>query len=439
MRFFNRRVHIVWAVEIEDAVLREMFPRWRTKERPRARQAGNAERAERSGQNGLCGFDGLGVRGYLVWFSRCKKDEMKELDQPESNLEQSQESSQPATVLDRRDLVAVHAAGNELLTALAKVPDGDMVAEIVANALKLLRDQTNRGDIKLINNSFKELRYALKIFAPYRDVLKVSIFGSARTPESHEDYQQAAKFGKVMADLGWMVITGAGGGIMAAGHGGAGAEPSFGLAIRLPFEQKTNDFIANDPKLINFKYFFTRKLIFVRSSHAIVLFPGGFGTMDEGFEVLTLVQTGKSVPMPIVFVDRPGGNFWEGWQSYVKNHLLARGLIGEEDLYLYKITDNIEDAVKELRHFFSNYHSIRYAREDLVIRIRRAPTAAQLTEISDRFSSIKVRGDFRLSAALPVERDEPTLKDMHRLVFAFNRKDHGKLRLLINYLNDMPA
>jgi uncharacterized protein (TIGR00730 family) len=326
-----------------------------------------------------------------------------------------------------------------LLNALASVPDGDMVGEIVANALKLLRDQTNRGDIKLINKSFKELRYALKIFAPYRDVLKVSIFGSARTPETHEDYKQASEFGRLMAGAGWMVITGAGGGIMAAGHGGAGAEPSFGLAIRLPFEQKTNEFIANDPKLINFKYFFTRKLIFVRSSHAIALFPGGFGTMDEGFEVLTLVQTGKSVPMPIVFVDRPGGNFWEAWQHYVKDHLLARGLIGPDDLHLYKITDSVEEAAKEVRHFFSNYHSIRYSRDDLVIRLRRAPNAAQIAEIGERFASIKVRGEFRVSAALPVERDEPSLKEMPRLVFAFNRKDHGKLRMLIDYLNDLPG
>jgi uncharacterized protein (TIGR00730 family) len=367
-----------------------------------------------------------------------KKEVMKELDQADSNLEQSQESTQPATVLDRDDLADVHRAGNDLLTALACVPDGDMVGEIVANALKLLRDQTNRGDIKLINKSFKELRYALKIFAPYRDVLKVSIFGSARTPESSEDYRQAAAFGRVMAAAGWMVITGAGGGIMAAGHGGAGADPSFGLAIRLPFEQKTNDFIANDPKLINFKYFFTRKLMFVRSSHAIALFPGGFGTMDEGFEVLTLVQTGKSVPMPIVFVERPGGDFWEGWQSYVKNHLLAQGLIGAEDLHLYKITDSVEVAAAEVKHFFSNYHSIRYSRDELVIRIRRAPSAAQLAEISEKFASIKTRGEFRLSAALPVERDEPALKEMARLVFAFNRKDHGKLRMLIDYLNDMP-
>src|SRR5204863_810182 len=172
--------------------------------------------------------------------------------------------------------------------------------------------------------------------------------------EDHGDYLQAAEFGKKMAEGGWMVITGAGGGIMAAGHGGAGADPSFGLAIRLPFEQATNTFIANDPKLINFKYFFTRKLIFVRSSHAIALFPGGFGTMDEGFEVLTLVQTGKSVPMPIVLIDRPGGDYWSMWQDYVEKQLLARELISPNDLRLYKITDDVDAAVREVRHFYSN-------------------------------------------------------------------------------------
>ncbi|MBV8779755.1 MAG: TIGR00730 family Rossman fold protein [Phycisphaerae bacterium] len=363
---------------------------------------------------------------------------MKEVDNVDNVIEQSQESTQNATVVDREELVDVHRIANDLLRALHKVPDGDVVGEIVANALKCLRDQTNRGDIKLINKSFKELRYALKVFAPYRGQHKVSIFGSARTPESHEDYKQAAQFGKIMAAAGWMVITGAGGGIMAAGHGGAGADPSFGLAIRLPFEQKTNDFIANDPKLINFKYFFTRKLMFVRSSDAIALFPGGFGTMDEGFEVLTLVQTGKSVPMPIVFVDRPGGDFWMGWQEYVKNHLLARGLIGPDDLNLYKIVNDVEAAAAEIKHFFNNYHSIRYSRDDLVIRLHRKPSAEQMAVINERFSNIKTRGTFRLTEALPVERDEPMLKDLHRLVFTFNRKDHGKLRMLINYLNDLP-
>src|SRR3954464_10116190 len=252
---------------------------------------------------------------------------MKELDTADNNIEQSQETTEAPTIVSRADLTQVHAMASGLIEALRAVPQGDLVGEIIANALKLLRDETNRGDVKLIDKSFKELRYALKVFAPYRDVRKVSIFGSARTLESHDDYRQAAAFGKAMAAAGWMVITGAGGGIMAAGHGGAGADPSFGLAIRLPFEQRTNPYIEKDKKLVNFKYFFTRKLMFVRTSHAVALFPGGFGTMDEGFEVLTLIQTGKSVPMPIVFVDAPGGRFWKTWQNYVQDHLLAQGLI----------------------------------------------------------------------------------------------------------------
>jgi uncharacterized protein (TIGR00730 family) len=363
---------------------------------------------------------------------------MKELDGADNNIEQSQETAQPATVVARADLADVHSLASQLINVLHEVPEGDLVGEIVANALKLLRDQTNRGDIKLIDKSLKELRYAMKIFAPYRDIRKISIFGSARTPETHEDYQQASLFAKVMAEAGWMVITGAGGGIMAAGHGGAGAVPSFGLAIRLPFEQQTNPFIRNDPKLINFKYFFTRKLMFVRSSHGIALFPGGFGTMDEGFEVLTLVQTGKSVPIPIVFIDRPGGDFWRGWQHYVENHLLARGLIGANDLALYKITDNIDEAAHEVRHFYSNYHSLRFARDEVVIRLHRAPDVSQLAHISREFADIKLRGEFRVSSALPVERDEPALAKLPRLVFVFNRRDHGRLRMLIDYLNDMP-
>src|SRR5262245_55137979 len=317
--------------------------------------------------------------------------EMKQSEQVD-DTEQSQESTQPPAVHTRSELEEVHEAANVLIERLSAVADGDMVGEIVANALKLLRDQTNRGDIKLINKSFKELRYALKIFAPYRDVRKVSIFGSARTEESHDDYVAAAKFSKLMADAGWMVITGAGGGIMAAGHGGAGEEASFGLAIRLPFEQKTNPFIHGDPKLINFKYFFTRKLMFVRSSHAITLFPGGFGTMDEGFEVLTLVQTGKSVPMPIVFIDRPGGDYWSSWQDYVRKQLLGRGLISEDDLSLYKITDNVDEAVREVTHFFSNYHSVRYNRDEILLRLVRKPTPEQLDYIRKNFADIKQSG-----------------------------------------------
>ena len=363
---------------------------------------------------------------------------MKEADALDNNIEQSQESVQPPTQVSREDLTEVHAAASTLIQKLQDVPDGDLVGEIIANALKLLRDQTNRGDIKLIDKSFKELRYALKIFAPYRDVRKVSIFGSARTPETHGDYKQAEAFAKLMAGDGWMVTTGAGGGIMAAGHGGAGADPSFGLAIRLPFEQRTNPFIERDKKLVNFKYFFTRKLMFVRSSHAVALFPGGFGTLDEGFEVLTLIQTGKSVPMPIVFVDSPGGTFWRQWQEYVKNHLLKQGLISPPDLHLYKITDSVEEAAREVTHFYSNYHSLRYSRDEIILRLKRKPSDAQLAEISRKFSDIKSRGEFRVSGPLPVERDEAALNHLHRLVFVFNRRDHGRLREMINYLNDLP-
>jgi uncharacterized protein (TIGR00730 family) len=364
---------------------------------------------------------------------------MKRSEDSEATEEESQESRQPPHVVSRADLADIQKQADQLSAQLAKIPDGDLVGEIIVNSIKLLRDRTNRGDIKLINKSFKELRYALKIFAPYRDVHKVSIFGSARTLETQVDYQQAADFGKKMAASGWMVITGAGGGIMAAGHGGAGAEPSFGLAIRLPFEQKTNTFITNDPKLINFKYFFTRKLMFVRSSHAIALFPGGFGTMDEGFEVLTLVQTGKSVPMPIVFIDSPGGNYWKQWQAYVEAQLVARNLVNPTDLRLYKITDNVDEAVREIKHFYSNYQSIRYTRDLVALRLNRAPTPKQLDRIAKEYADLTGEngGAFRVSGPLSVESDEPALANLARLVFPFNRRDHGRLRMLIDDLNNL--
>jgi uncharacterized protein (TIGR00730 family) len=355
------------------------------------------------------------------------------------NLEQSQESTQHPHLVDKEEFHAAMEAANKLVRELEELPDGDLVAETVVNAIKLLRDRNNRGDLKLVNKSFKELRYALKVFTPYRDTRKVSIFGSARTPEDHPDYIQCSVFAKEMAALGWMVITGAGGGIMAAGHGGAGADPSFGLAIRLPFEQDTNPFIAKDKKLINFKYFFTRKLMFVRSAHAIALFPGGFGTMDEGFEVLTLIQTGKSAPMPIVLVDAPGGQYWKQWDAFVRTTLLGHALVSDEDLHLYKVTDNAEEAVREITHFYSNFHSIRYHRDDLVIRLRQKPSATQLEQLARDFADVTTSGTMSLSGPLPVEKDEPDLKHLHRLIFSFNKRNQGRLRLLINRLNDLGA
>lgn len=364
---------------------------------------------------------------------------MKEIDSTDNNTEQSQETLERPHIASRDDMTSIHEAANKLVEELQKVDDGDLVAELVANSLKLLRDNTNRGDMKLVNKSFKELRYALKIFAPYRDVRKVAIFGSARTPVDDPDYIAAAEFGRKMAALRWMVITGAGGGIMAAGHGGAGPDPSFGLAIRLPFEQATNEFIAGNKKLINFKYFFTRKLMFLRSSHAVVLFPGGFGTMDEGFEVLTLIQTGKSVPMPIVMVDRPGGRFWHGWQDYVNTHLLGRKLISPEDFHLYQITDSVDEAVKVVINFYRNYHSVRYYRDDVILRLNRAPDAKQLEYIRANFKDILLKNgsDFRVTPALDIEADESALAHLPRLVFGFNKRDHGRMRCLIDYLNTL--
>ena len=353
------------------------------------------------------------------------------------NPEQTQESAETIHQPSPDALARIQRLSADLIDELQQQAEGDLVGEIIETAIKLLRDQTNRGDIKLLSKAMKEIRYAMKVFAPYRDTHKVSIFGSARTGPTDPDYIQCAGFARQIVAKGWMVITGAGGGIMAAGHDGAGPEPSFGLAIRLPFEQKANPTIINDDKLINFKYFFTRKLMFVRSSHAVALFPGGFGTFDEGFEVLTLIQTGKSVPLPIVFVDRPGGDYWKGWLEPTIEMLVKRGFVNESDLALFKITDSTEEAIREITHFYENYHSVRTVRDDLVVRLQRPPGEAELAEMNTRFADIVSAGEFRVSAPLPLEYDEPALAHLPRLVFKFNRRDHARLRMLIDFLNDL--
>ena len=227
----------------------------------------------------------------------------------------------------------------------------DLVSDVIENALKLLKDVEHRGDVKVIQTAVRELRYAFRLFAPYAGSRKVTIFGSARLKPDDVEYQQAKETGRLLAEAGFMVITGAGPGIMQAGHEGAGVEHSFGANIRLPWEQSANPVIAEDKKLVTFKYFFTRKLTFIRHSDAIVLFPGGFGTMDEGYESLTLMQTGKSKPMPLMLVDRPGGTFWKTWDKHIREHLLRNHLISEEDVNLYQITDSLAEAVKAIRRF----------------------------------------------------------------------------------------
>jgi uncharacterized protein (TIGR00730 family) len=310
------------------------------------------------------------------------------------------------------------------------------VREIVETALKCLRDGTGTGDLKLLNAALRELRYAFKIFAPYRHVRKVSAFGSARTPPSAPAYKTAKEFSRGISERGYMVITGGGDGIMRACQEGAGRERSFGANIRLPFEQEANEFIAKDPKLVTFRYFFTRKLIFVKEADAVVLFPGGFGTHDEGFEVLTLVQTGKSRPMPIVFVDAPRGTFWKTWLRYVHDHLLRNGLISQEDLSLFKVTDSVETAIEEIDGFYHTYHSSRFVGPDFVIRLVRPLPAPLVLKLGQEFADLVLDGDMVQTQALPLEREqEPELDALSRLVFRIVPGRAGRLRQLIDRLN----
>jgi len=312
--------------------------------------------------------------------------------------------------------------------------DSDLLSQMMVTMCRLTADGAERGDLKILNSALRELRYAFKVFAPYHETPKVSIFGSSRTPEDHPQYQEAMKFAGLMQKVGWMVITGAGDGIMRAGHHGATPGSSFGVAISLPFEQATNTIIANDAKLVNFKYFFTRKLVFVKESVAIALFPGGFGTQDEGFESLTLVQTLKTTPKPIVLCDEPGGTYWLRWQEFVKEELLRQKMIDATDMDLYTICDTAEEAVDEILRFYRCYHSSRYVDERLVFRLNSPLSADLLADINANYTDILNGGGFeQRSEPLPEENGE--FPDKTRLVFAFDRRNAGRLRGLINRIN----
>ena len=313
----------------------------------------------------------------------------------------------------------------------------ESVGDIIESALRILSDVEDSGDVRVIQTAIRELRYAFKLFAPYADVRKVTIFGSARTEPAKSEYRQAAEFGRKIAAAGFMVITGAGGGIMQAGHEGAGPEKSFGVNIRLPWEQSANPVIREDKKLVTFKYFFTRKLIFIRHSDAIALFPGGFGTMDEGYEALTLMQTGKSQLMPLVLVDRPGGTFWKTWDRQVRENLLGDQLISPDDLNLYQITDDTDQAVRIITRFYSNFHSSRFVKDLLVLRLRQAPAASVLATLNKEFADIITGAAIQRIEATPEELQDQDNVDFPRLAFGFNRRDYGRLRRLIDRLNEV--
>jgi uncharacterized protein (TIGR00730 family) len=311
----------------------------------------------------------------------------------------------------------------------------EILEEMVENVLRFGRDKTAIADLKLYNRAMRELRHASNVFGNYQGIRKVAVFGSARMKSEAEEYKLAREFSRRIVELDWMVITGGGDGIMGAAQEGAGAQKSFGLNIRLPFEQRANDTIHGDPKLINFRYFFTRKLHFVKETHAFVLLPGGFGTHDEGCEVLTLMQTGKSPIVPMVLFDRPNGHYWETWRRFVVNDLLEQKLISPTDLSLFKITHNLDDAVREVVNFYHNFHSYRWVKDRMVIRITHRLRESAIEQLNKDFDALLAADRVVQGDALPEEADDTHLAHFHRIVLTPHKRDFGTIRLLIDAIN----
>jgi uncharacterized protein (TIGR00730 family) len=308
----------------------------------------------------------------------------------------------------------------------------ELVTQLIQTSLKLLVENHDAGQMKLITRALKEMRYAYRIFNQYKSSRVISIFGSARTPEDHPDYHAAKDFSNMMAQQGWMCITGAANGIMKAGIEGSQKEASFGLSIKLPKELDSNPVIAGDPKLIIFRYFFTRKLMFMSHSDAVAAFPGGFGTLDELFEVLTLMQTGKAPVIPVVLLEGEKGEYWQKWEEYVQKQLMGNGWISPEDKYLYFRTSSIEEGSRHIMKFYSRYHSQRYVKDKLVLRLKTSLTPEQLDLLNDRFSALVQSGKMELCSAFPEEQDH---LDLPRLAFTHTHRGFGLVRALIDQLN----
>ncbi len=325
---------------------------------------------------------------------------------------------------------------DQLVTDVGGKPgtfDGRLIRDLLITGLKLIPDGRDTGELKLITAAVKELRYAYRVFSEYPDPHKCTIFGSARTPEDHPDYQACVQFSRLMAERDWMIITGAGDGIMKAGHEGPGRAASFGVAIRLPFETSANEIIAGDEKLINFRYFFTRKLMFLSQAEAVVCFPGGFGTMDEAYETLTLVQTGKASMIPIVMCEGEGGTYWKEWNESAHKMLLKRGMISPEDPALYHIASSPADAADHVLRFYRNYHSSRYVRDDLVIRLKRAISDEDVARLQDEFHILVKPGSRIVQRnAYPEERDHLHLP---RIAFTHTRHHYAIVRQMIDRIN----
>jgi hypothetical protein len=314
--------------------------------------------------------------------------------------------------------------------------DHEFVFELMVSAMRLSKEDVDRGELKMVAAAVKEFRYSFRVFAPYEGVRKCTVFGSARTEAGDPAYTCAHDFAAAIADRDWMVITGAGPGIMEAGHEGAGADRSFGVNIVLPFESDANPVIADDPKLINFKYFFTRKVMFMKESHAFVMLPGGFGTMDEAFELLTLIQTGKSNPAPIVLLDSPRGTYWSRWKEFIELELRDEGLISPDDLALVMVTDSIDAAVEEVCRFYRTYHSLRFVGNRLVLRLNRPVDDDELARLNADFGSVLERGEIeRIDATEAEVRDDDNV-DLYRIALRFDRRSWAGVRQMIDALND---
>ena len=326
---------------------------------------------------------------------------------------------------------------SNLLRDLGVSKDFRISEAFVSEVIGLITDEPDSLDLKIAGAAITEMREAFQVFAPYKDIPKVSIFGSARTSKDDPLYEQTVRVAKQLADAGWMVVTGAGPGIMEAGMEGAGVENSIGVSIRLPFESGANSIIADDDKHVAMKYFFTRKLMLVKESAAFVCLPGGFGTLDETFELLTLTQTGKGIPVPIVFLDMPGDPYWEAVHRFVIEQLVPRGLVSAADTSLYRVTDSCNTAAEEITGFYSNYHSIRTIGDDLVIRLRRAPTNEQLVTINRDFSHLVKSGEIRRTNPYGVEKRQDDHLELERIVMTFDMHGFVELRGLIDALNDL--
>ncbi|MBU1999386.1 MAG: LOG family protein [Candidatus Omnitrophota bacterium] len=324
---------------------------------------------------------------------------------------------------------------DELLKICASGSTQSLLHEILTSCVKLGMESRDKGDLKLVNNVLKELRYSFKVFSPYRNIKKVIIFGSARSKQSSQEYKMAEEFAFKITKKGFMVITGGGPGVMEAGNKGALPGSDFALNIRLPFEQKPNPYLSEKEKLINFKYFFTRKLIFVKESDATTLFPGGFGTNDEGFEMLTLLQTGKSAPRPILLMEPPGSTYWRAWKGYVVEHLVKNKYIRKEDLNLFHIVTDVNKGVGLIEDFYRVYHSIRYVGDMTILRLNKTLSSKSLRLLNQKFKDILTDGIISPGAPTSEEVQKNEFPDLPRLIMKFNRRDYGRLLQLVSYLN----